>query len=78
MFNVSTFLNFKLLFQHCYSRACRPPSFRPVPVDGGWSTWSSYSECSRTCGGGVTAQERLCNNPKFVQIFSAFYVHTEK
>ncbi|XP_055713479.1 A disintegrin and metalloproteinase with thrombospondin motifs 20 isoform X2 [Phlebotomus papatasi] len=34
------------------------------PVDGGWGPWSSYSECSRSCGGGVHAITRECNNPE--------------
>ncbi|CAG4947084.1 unnamed protein product [Colias eurytheme] len=25
-----------------------------------WSTWGSWSACSRTCGGGVSYQERQC------------------
>ncbi|KAL7978836.1 hypothetical protein Chor_013325, partial [Crotalus horridus] len=36
----------------------------PKPVNGQWSAWSVWSDCSRTCGGGVTYQERHCNNPK--------------
>ncbi|RLV87350.1 hypothetical protein DV515_00015790, partial [Chloebia gouldiae] len=36
----------------------------PKPVHGQWSAWSEWSECTRTCGGGVTYQERHCNNPK--------------
>ncbi|KAM6430417.1 A disintegrin and metalloproteinase with thrombospondin motifs 18 isoform 2-T3 [Liasis olivaceus] len=36
----------------------------PKPVNGQWSAWSEWSDCSRTCGGGVTHQERHCNNPK--------------
>lgn len=36
----------------------------PKPVHGQWSAWSGWSECTRTCGGGVTYQERHCNNPK--------------
>lgn len=26
----------------------------------GWSGWSGPSSCSRTCGGGVSYQERQC------------------
>ncbi|XP_023980917.1 A disintegrin and metalloproteinase with thrombospondin motifs 18 [Physeter macrocephalus] len=36
----------------------------PRPIHGQWSAWSKWSECSRTCGGGVKYQERHCNNPK--------------
>nr|XP_056718448.1 A disintegrin and metalloproteinase with thrombospondin motifs 18 isoform X1 [Euleptes europaea] len=36
----------------------------PKPVNGQWSIWSEWSQCSRTCGGGITYQERHCNNPK--------------
>ncbi|RMC09009.1 hypothetical protein DUI87_14008 [Hirundo rustica rustica] len=36
----------------------------PKPVHGQWSAWSQWAECTRTCGGGVTYQERHCNNPK--------------
>ncbi|POI32695.1 hypothetical protein CIB84_003553, partial [Bambusicola thoracicus] len=36
----------------------------PKPVNGHWSAWSEWSQCTRTCGGGVTYQERHCNNPK--------------
>ncbi|KAK2704260.1 A disintegrin and metalloproteinase with thrombospondin motifs 12-like isoform X2 [Artemia franciscana] len=34
------------------------------PVDGGWGDWSTWSDCSRTCGGGVSYMERHCDNPK--------------
>lgn len=35
----------------------------PAPVDGGWGYWSSWGECSRTCGAGVSIQTRDCDHP---------------
>jgi len=33
-------------------------------VDGQWSAWAEFNECSRTCGGGVKKRYRSCNNPR--------------
>ncbi|XP_052259939.1 A disintegrin and metalloproteinase with thrombospondin motifs 9-like [Dreissena polymorpha] len=32
-------------------------------VKGGWSKWSPYGKCSRSCGGGIKHATRECNNP---------------
>ncbi|XP_033636887.1 A disintegrin and metalloproteinase with thrombospondin motifs 6-like [Asterias rubens] len=48
----------------CYRGDCVMYGLRPEAVDGGWGTWSAWSSCSRTCGGGVTVSERLCNSPR--------------
>lgn len=32
-------------------------------VDGGFSVWSSWTQCSKSCGGGVKVRERSCTNP---------------
>ncbi|CAB4057149.1 unnamed protein product [Lepeophtheirus salmonis] len=32
-------------------------------IQGHWSTWEHWSQCSTSCGVGISIRERLCNNP---------------
>ncbi|XP_039260459.2 A disintegrin and metalloproteinase with thrombospondin motifs 18-like isoform X1 [Styela clava] len=43
----------------CVSKGSPPPK----AINGGWSKFGPWSECSRTCGGGVSFRQRYCNNP---------------
>ncbi|KAF7267253.1 hypothetical protein GWI33_019506 [Rhynchophorus ferrugineus] len=48
----------------CFRQKCIEMGGRPEAVNGGWGEWQSWSECSRTCGGGLATQERFCDNPE--------------
>ncbi|XP_022785365.1 A disintegrin and metalloproteinase with thrombospondin motifs adt-1-like isoform X2 [Stylophora pistillata] len=41
--------------RHCNAGACA--------VDGNWSPWSVFGQCSKTCGGGLKYRTRSCNSP---------------
>ena len=38
---------------------CFPSLFLVI---GGWSTWSSWSVCDRSCGGGLKYSNRICSH----------------
>ncbi|KAK6188476.1 hypothetical protein SNE40_004643 [Patella caerulea] len=43
--------------QDCNSQHC--------PIDGVWLEWTSWSECSTTCGGGISQRTRNCQQPQY-------------
>ncbi|XP_069932953.1 SCO-spondin [Oryctolagus cuniculus] len=38
-------------------------NLRACPVPGGWSRWSPWSWCDRSCGGGQSLRSRSCSSP---------------
>ncbi|CAG9130181.1 unnamed protein product [Plutella xylostella] len=47
----------------CQNQRCVDRQPRPVAVHGGWGAWGPWSECSRSCGAGVSVTTRECDSP---------------
>ncbi|KAK1804810.1 hypothetical protein P4O66_003652 [Electrophorus voltai] len=51
--------------RHCMgsSSETRSCQGKPCPVDGQWTEWSAWDECSHTCGHGNRTRVRTCSRP---------------
>ena len=51
---------------------------RPLDHEGTWGEWTSWTPCSRTCGGGVSTQSRHCHTLRTrYSIISFFHCQME-
>ncbi|XP_038577013.1 semaphorin-5B isoform X2 [Micropterus salmoides] len=49
----------------CGGKNCEGPTIEVTNCsrNGGWTPWSSWGQCSTTCGTGFELRQRSCNNP---------------
>ncbi|XP_076766964.1 A disintegrin and metalloproteinase with thrombospondin motifs 12 [Xylocopa sonorina] len=47
----------------CIQKKCVEIGTRPTAIHGRWGRWGPMSDCSRTCGAGLSYAERECDNP---------------
>ncbi|XP_013383070.1 A disintegrin and metalloproteinase with thrombospondin motifs 3 isoform X2 [Lingula anatina] len=54
----------------CMNERCEPKGtstvsrIEDVDIHGAWTTWSEWSYCTQTCGGGIRLRSRSCDNPE--------------
>ncbi|EDO33872.1 predicted protein, partial [Nematostella vectensis] len=46
--------------RNCNNHPCKTTATK---LNGGWSSWSNWTACNETCGGGVKSRNRTCTRP---------------
>uniref|UniRef100_A0A7M5WU20 Uncharacterized protein n=1 Tax=Clytia hemisphaerica TaxID=252671 RepID=A0A7M5WU20_9CNID len=46
-----------------YGSSSAQESVEGYSINGGWTSWTPYTSCSKTCGGGIKTISRYCRNP---------------
>ena len=55
--------NYTCVAENLVNRRVSQPARLELVVDGGWSSWSPWSDCPSRCGPGERRRQRVCNNP---------------